>query len=105
MDQYIPITSTDNITYTCTVESGSSVIWSIQGAQISTGNVARYEATGVFIEDAPSGLASTVVITNSARDSYVQRSISVQCIAFVLGPPPSGLTGPIYSVIPYGESS
>ena len=33
-DQFITVNSDDNITYTCTIEAGSTVVWEVERSQI-----------------------------------------------------------------------
>ena len=101
-DQFIVINSPENVTYSCSVPAGSTVVWEVDRSQIRSqqqfnDNVAR----GIFIEPMNTESASsTMSISAVARDG--DDEILVQCLA------DQGISGSVegetYRVITFGKS-
>lgn len=98
-DQFIAVTSGDNITYTCTVNSGS-VVWEVERSQIrSDAQFMNFASLGVIIEPADTQNTSSVIsIMPSFRMN--NREIFVQCLA-TQGI--NSIEGVVYQVITFGK--
>ena len=105
----IPLTinSDANVTYTCVVDSGRSVLWELQNIQlVDNFIIENFRDIGVFIESGATSSTSSVIITEMARSNFFRQmvtEVSVQCNAFSAGPPPMVDEGQTYMVIIYGR--
>ena len=81
-DQYIAVNSEDNVTYTCSVGSGSTVVWEVGRSQIrSQKQFQDIRDKGIFIEPMNTiSMYSTISISSMARDLN-NTNITVQCLA------------------------
>ena len=98
-DQFVAVTSGDNITYTCTVNSGS-VVWEVERSQIrSSTQFTNFANLGVIIEPANTlSISSTISIMPLFREN--NREILVQCLA-TQGI--NSIEGVVYRVITFGK--
>ena len=99
-DQFIAVTSGDNITYTCTVDSGSTVVWEVERSQIRSSNQFMDFADRGVIIDPPNtqSTMSTITVVPSFRMS--NREILVQCLA---SQGINSIEGETYRVITFGR--
>ena len=100
-DQYIAFNSDDNVTYTCSVGSGSSVVWEVGRSQIrSQKQFEDISDKGIFIEPMNTvSETSTVTISSMARDLN-NSNITIQCLA---SQGISSVEGDRYSIITFGK--
>ena len=99
-DQFIAVNSDDNVTYNCTVEAGSTVVWEVERSQIrSEDQFNDILASGYIIEPMDTeSTDSTISISSMARVNNSE--ILVQCLAS------QGITstkGETYLVVTFGE--
>jgi hypothetical protein len=99
-DQFIAVTSGNNVTYTCTVNSGSTVVWEVERSQIrSNSQFVSFAGLGVIIDPADTASASSVIsIMPSFRMD--NREILVQCLA---SQGINSIEGEVYRVITFGK--
>ena len=108
VNQLVPQTSTENVSYLCNISSataGGEAVWAVQGRQVPD-DVARrmeYAVLGVFINFLVPGVTELVADSN-ARDLF-GGNIAVQCIGTVPGSPPTTVSGDMLSIITYGENA
>ena len=99
-DQFIAVTSGDNITYTCTVDSGSTVVWEVERSQIrSSSQFIDFADRGVII-DPPNTQSTMSTITVVASFRVSNREILVQCLA---SQGINSIEGETYRVITFGR--
>ena len=78
MDQYLPVNSEANVTFNCSVASHLTIVWSINGTQISYGDQFGYfKNLGYTIE--PNHTESTF---STMTVSVMDRSTSIECLPF-----------------------
>ena len=101
-DQYIAVNSEDNVTYTCSVGSGSTVVWEVGRSQIrSQKQFQDIGDKGIFIEPMNTiSMYSTISISSMARDLN-NTNITVQCLA---SHGISSVEGDRYRIITFGKS-
>ena len=101
-DQFIAVNSGDNITYTCTVDSISTVVWEVERSQIrSSTQFTDFANLGVIIDpDNTQSTTSTLTIMPSFRVS--NNEILVQCLA---SQGINSIEGNINRVVSFGEAS
>ena len=102
MDQFIPVNSDENVTFTCSVEGGGdvSVIWAVNQSQIrGDEQFTSFASQGVYIDpDNTNANFSTISVSRLARLNHSLNQ--VQCLAI------QGITtrpGATYHAITYGE--
>ena len=95
------ITSGDNITYTCSVDSGSTVVWEVERSQIRSSNqFMDFAGLGVLIDPADTlSVLSTITVMPSFRMS--NREILVQCLA---SQGINSIEGEIHRIITFGKA-
>lgn len=101
-DQFIAFNSGDDIIYTCTVDSGSTVVWEVERSQIrSNAQFMDFSNRGVVIDPADTlSTMSTITIMSSFREN--NREILVQCLA---SQGINSIEGNINRVVTFGEAS
>lgn len=100
-NQYIAVNSEDNVTYTCSVDSGT-VVWEVQRSQIrSSTQFMNFADRGIIINplDTQNAMSTITITPNGRMDNS---NISVQCLASV---GINSIEGEIYNVTTFGEAS
>ena len=101
-DQFVAVNSDRNISITCDVTMAmATALLVINDGQISMEQVLIFESFGVFIVFESSTTIS-ITFTRQGREAF-RGSLSVQCAAFLSGPPPQIIFGPQLSVSIYGK--
>ena len=100
-DQFIAVNSEENATYTCTVDSTSTVVWEVERSQIrSNAQFMEVEDLGFFIE--PMNTRSNFSkITISPLARVNNSEILVQCLA---SQGINSIEGEIYRVVTFGKA-
>lgn len=96
INQFIPVNSTENVTYTCNVSSAGNAVWQVQGRQIQNDdNPVRtnFADIGIFVNVISAGVTQ-VIITSDARLYYLNAStpnpnITLVCFSFPGGSLPT----------------
>ena len=104
-DQYVAFNSEDNVTYTCSVGSGSTVVWEVGRSQIrSQTQFDDISNKGIFIDPMNTlTRTSTISISSMARDlnNSSDNAITIQCLA---SQGISSVEGDRYNIIIFGKS-
>ena len=100
-DQYVAFNSKDNVTYTCSVDSGSTVVWEVGRSQIrSQKQFEDISDKGIFIDPMNTiSVTSTISISSMARDLNGS-NITIQCLA---SHGISSVEGDRYNIITFGK--
>lgn len=100
-DEYVAFNSKENITYTCSVDSDSTVVWEVERSQIrSQQQFDNIRDQGIFIDPMnTSSMTSTIFISSMARDN--NSNIAIQCLA---SHGISSVEGDRYSIISFSKS-
>ena len=101
-DEYVAFNSGENVTYTCSVDSGSTVVWEVERSQIrSQQQFDNIRDQGIFINPMnTSSMTSTISISSMARENN-SNNITLQCLA---SHGISSVEGDRYSVITFSKS-
>ena len=101
-DQFIAVNSGGGITYTCTVDSSSTVVWEVERSQIrSNTQFMDFASLGVVIDPADTlSIVSTITIMPSFRVNNSE--ILVQCLA---SQGINSIEGNINRVVTFGEAA
>ena len=102
-NQFIAINSDENVTYTCNVDAGRTVVWEVERSQIR--NQRQFDdamSIGIFIDPMNTdSVVSTITVSSFARRNNSDNEIIVQCLA---SQGISSVEGERYIVISFGES-
>ncbi len=101
-NQFIAVTSGNNVTYTCTVNSGTgTVVWEVERSQIrSSSQFMNFADLGVIIDPADT-LSDSSVISIMPSFRMNNREILVQCLA---NQGINSIEGEVYQVITFGKA-
>ena len=104
-NQFIAINSDENVTYTCNVDAGRTVVWEVEGLQIH--NQLQFEnarSIGIFIDPMNTeSILSTITVLGFARRNNNDNVILVQCRSRAIQGI-SSVVGKLYTLVSFGKS-
>jgi hypothetical protein len=107
-DQYLAISSTLNVTFTCNVSEdelnsvGRRAVWEVESRMIDNATRSLFESVGIFLETRSPGVAD-LIVTGVAGEQYNESMVMVRCLAETAAVPPSVEIGPTLFVRFFGK--